>query len=67
MKKSVQFIFGILVLSTFQFGCVNRTVFESPQYQSDSKGKENFGAVPKDKLIDQKRIWIWQGEFWSKK
>ena len=68
MKKRIGFILALLVLSSFQWGCINRTVFEAPEYQSQNKeGKKSFGAVPKDKLIEQKRIWIWQGEFWNKK
>jgi len=44
-------------------GCVNRTITVRPGYKSTITG-ELMGTNPADvKVVETKRVWIWQKEF----
>lgn len=60
MKKIV----SIICLAAFTIllsGCVNRTVTnEDPNRPS---GRKSLGADPNAKVLEERRVWVWQSEF----
>lgn len=44
-------------------GCVNRTVSKEPSNYGQSSKSKNYGASGRGKVIEEKRVWIWQKEF----
>lgn len=62
MKPGI-FSTTIAILCLLSSGCVNRTITEEPGIRGTSTGKTRYGTAPSGKVVEEKRVWIWQDEF----
>ena len=54
---------ALITLLFMASGCVNRTISHEPSQRGMSKKNKNYGATGRGKVVEEKRVWIWQKEF----
>jgi hypothetical protein len=62
MKKTIYTCCLLAFASILLSGCVHRTITREPQHRG-TIGKRDSANDPNTKVIEEKRVWVWQKEF----
>ena len=60
---AIPMILCLATVAILSSGCVTRTVTSAPANRGSSMGGQKYGSKSEQKVLEKKRIWIWQDEY----